>query len=117
MSRSFPITPVRVLAASAVLLAVALTPASAQAPVTPERALLNTVPAGSSGLVARFSTFERTPSRPVDGERALLARVEEPVFTAEDSNSDSAPIDGARALLGRWAPAETPRTALSAEWE
>lgn len=124
MSRSLHVNPIWTLAVSGLLGAAALAPTPAHAQgVTPERALLNAIPAGPSGtsiaVVARFSNFDPGAFQPVDGETALLARVEGPVPSAEYPAPDDAtvPFDGERALLGRWMTAESARTVLSADSE
>ena len=116
MSRSF-ITPIRTLALAGVLLVAGRASAANAQDVTPERALLNSVPSPSPVGIA---FFDRAPglvhsaARPVSGETALLVRVEG-AAPPESPSGDVAPIDGARALLGRSRPLQARATALSAE--
>lgn len=120
MSRSFAITSIRAFATAGVLLGAALVPGVVRAQdVTPQRALLNTVPARSVpvAFLDRSAAFEPREVRAVSGETALMARVEAPAPPVQSPIQDAEPIDGARALLGRWRTTEDVPTALSAQPE
>jgi hypothetical protein len=86
---------------------VTLSTAQAQ---TGERALLN--PAPGIAMVQRFSVFgparlAGTRGFALDGEQALLGRVQHTPEPTEAADVRDTPIDGARALLGRQISAST----------
>jgi len=115
MSPSF-ITSIRALAVGGVLLIAGRVPAAKGQDVTPERALLNSVPAPRAiptAFLDRSSAWVRHSARPVTGEVALLGRVEEPVPPIRTPIGNAGPIDGTRALLGRWPADVAPITVLS----
>lgn len=116
MSHSI-ITSIRALALGAVLLVAGRLPAAKAQDVTPERALLNGVPAPRAtptAFLERSSAWARHFARPVTGEAALLARVEEAVPPVRTPIGNAGPVDGTRALLGRWSADVAPLTSLSA---
>ena len=106
----------RALALAGVLLVAGRVPAATAQDPSPQRALLNSVPAPRLipiVLLERSSAWAPA-DRPVTGEAALLVRVAGTVPSQPTPSGNVTPIDGGRALLGRW-PANVARlTALSA---
>jgi len=98
--------------AAALALAGLVTPLAAHAQsVSPERALLNTIPTTYRVVVVDNGS----PSSVIDGERALLGRVAAPTVQslAAWSPGEAPVVSGERALLGRLAPSAQRRITLA----